>query len=352
MRPYLSKILVFFSLFLLVVIFIVNAPDAKAAPASHVVISEIQTKGVTADDEFVELYNPTAQDITMSSWRLTRKNSSGTEGNLVASLSGTIKAHGYYLIAHPTKYLGLTTPDKTYSSTSSALANDNTVLLYSDAGVTLIDKVGWGAAMDKESSASANPNVGEGLERKADTSSTVNSMTSGGLDEQLGNAEDTDNNENDFILRVVSQPQNSNSALEPVPTSTPTITPTSTPTNSPTPTDTPTMTPTSTPTPTDSPTPTPTATPTATPTVTPTPTSTPTLTPTTTPTNSPTPTLSPTGTPSATPTPTTTVTATPTSQPGPMIPQFNLVCTTKVITVKALNLEISIPYPSCKLVRS
>ena len=166
----------------------------------------------------------------MASWRLTRKNSSGTEGNLVASLSGTVKSHGYYLIAYPTKYLGLTTPDKTYSSTSSALTDNNTVLLYSDAGVTLVDKVGWGSAIDKESSASANPNVGEGLERKANTSSTVASMTSGGADELMGNAEDTDNNVSDFIVRVVSQPQNSNSTLEPVPTATPTNTPTDTPT--------------------------------------------------------------------------------------------------------------------------
>ena len=153
-------------------------------------------------------------------------------------------------------------------------------------------------------------------------------MTSGGADELMGNAEDTDNNVSDFITRVVSQPQNSNSALEPVPTATPTNTLTATPTM--TPTDTPTITPTATPTTTLTPTVTPTATPTAT----------------------PTPTLTPTGTPSATPTLTVTTTPTPTTQPGPIVPQFNLVCTTKVITVKALSLEISIPYPSCKLVRS
>ena len=348
MRQHLPKILSFLSLLTIISLFAFTVPAIKAAPAAHVVISEIQTRGFTADDEFVELYNPTSQDVVMQSWRLTRKNSGGTEGNLVASLSGTIKAHGYYLIAYPAKYLGLAPADKSYSSTGSALTNDSTVLLYNNAGVTLVDKVGFGNAFDKEGSASANPNVGEGLERKANSSSTVTSMTSGGADELMGNAEDTDNNASDFIIRVVSQPQNSTSTLEPVPTATPTDT--STPTNTPTMTPTTTATPTSTPTPTD--TPTPTNTPTATPTSTPTLTSTPTPTVTSTPTSTPTPTLSPTGTPSASPTLTPTATITPTINPGPVIPQFQLVCTTKVVTVKVLNLEINVPYPSCKLIRS
>lgn len=58
--------------------------------ADHVVISEVQVGGSTANDEFVELYNPTSSPITMSGWRLTKKASTGTKYNLVSSLNGTM----------------------------------------------------------------------------------------------------------------------------------------------------------------------------------------------------------------------------------------------------------------------
>src|SRR3990172_4041192 len=69
--------------------------------ASHVAISEIQVGGGVPNDEFVELYNPTGADVNFSGWRLRRRNSGGTLSSLVASMSGTIASHGYFLIANP-----------------------------------------------------------------------------------------------------------------------------------------------------------------------------------------------------------------------------------------------------------
>lgn len=47
---------------------------AKAA-TNHIVISQIQLSGEgNAQDEFVELYNPTNVAIEMTEWRLTRKS--------------------------------------------------------------------------------------------------------------------------------------------------------------------------------------------------------------------------------------------------------------------------------------
>lgn len=185
---------------------LVFAPEQTQAAlgGDNIVISEVQIAGATSDDEFVELYNPTATSITMSGWRLTRKNSSGTEANLVLTLSGTVPSRGYFLIGHGTGYSqSTTTPlDATYSAASNALTNNYTVLLYSDAGSTLVDKVGFGSALDSETSVFAsNPTSGQSIERKL-----------GGIN---GNAQDTDNNSTDFTLRTVSNPQNSLSATTP-----------------------------------------------------------------------------------------------------------------------------------------
>lgn len=342
MKHDLSVILAIILLSFLAILFAITTPDAKAA-ATNIVISEIQTNGVTAGDEFVELYNPTNSDIVMTNWRLVRQSSTGTPSNLVTNLSGTIKARGYYLITPQTGYTGPTSADKLYSGTSSAITSNSTVLLYSDASITLVDAVGFGTATNKEGSASSNPGVGGSLERKASTTSTPESMTTGD-DALMGNGEDTNNNLADFVVRVVSQPQNSVSIIEPAPTATPSNTPTATP--SPTNTPSPTMTPT----PTSTPTPTPTAAPT--PTVTMTPTPTPSPTPTVAPTTTPTPTV-PTVTPTSTVTPpiTPSITSTPTPTPSfPKIPQFNVVCTTNTITVNIAFLQFKVPMMSCHLV--
>src|SRR3990167_923731 len=244
--------------------------------ADHVVISEIQIAGdetTPDDDEFVELYNPTDTAVVMESWKLTRKNSSGTEENLVAEIDGTIPAQGYFLIGHGTGYNGAVSLDVPYSAPSNALTNNYSVLLYDNADV-VVDKVGLGSSADPETTAVENPSDNGSVERKAQSDSTSADME-GGAHALLGNGEDTDNNANDFVQRTASDPQNSASAIEepPAPTDTPTPTPTDTPTPTPTgePTETPTPTPSEspTPTPTDEPTETPTPTPTATPTPTP-----------------------------------------------------------------------------------
>jgi len=229
----------------------VLVPHLVYSAANHVLISEIQIAGSSADDEFVELYNPTDADILLDDWRLSKKTASGTESNLVSSLSGTIPAGGYFLIAHSdTAYDDLVAPDLYYSAPSNALASNNTVLLYSDAGFTLVDKVGMGTATDFETAAAPVPETDGSIERTP-------------IDE------DTDNNSTDFTPRTLSDPQNS--SLSPTSTPTPTPSPTPTATASPEPTQSPSPTLEPTPTPTPTPSPTPTLTPSPTPTTTPTP---------------------------------------------------------------------------------
>lgn len=340
-RLFCTVVIFFFSVFLFFSFIHKYFSVAHAAAATHVVISEIQVGEVShADDEFVELYNPTINDIDLSGWKLKKATESGTPiDNLVASLSGSIAAHGFFLITSPESSAS-NSANILYSTTRHIAAN-NTVYLF-DKNTSLIDKVGFGNATDSEGTAVPNPGAGKSLERKANSSSTVLSMTTGG-DEFAGNGEDTDNNVADFIIRDTPAPQNSQSPIEPIPTPTPTLspTPTVTPSSTPSPTLTitpteiltptstpiPTAIPTSTITPTDIPVPTEIPTDTLTPTETPVPTVTPTetLTPTPIPTDTPTPTLTPspiptmTMTPTETPSPTVTPTEIPTNTPSPTL---------------------------------
>jgi hypothetical protein len=308
-----------------------NSSQKVFSVSPHVVISEIQIRSsASADDEFVELYNPTGTAIDLTGWKLTKRTQSGTQSNLVASISGMIPAKGYFLITSQ-EAAASPSADQVYSTTQR-IAADNTVTLLDNTS-TIIDLVGLGAATVHETAGIANPVNNGSVERKAQSSSTEISMGPGGVDEFSGNGWDTDNNSLDFVQRAVSQPQNSTSSTEPpssIPTPSPTSSPSPTPTNTPTSIVTPTPTPTSTPTP--SLTPSPTSTPSHTPTVTPSPTPSPTLT----------------NTPTATPPVPVTPRPTPISD---HFPRFTLVCTARQREVRTPLGTLHFSVPQCRIVR-
>ena len=181
----------------------------------HVVISEVKIGGANATDEFVELYNPADEAVSLTGWKLQKLSVSGqTRENLLTSFpSATIPAHGFYLVTHPAGYTGNVSPDAVYS-TQSSLASNNTVILYNGEGV-IIDKLGFGAASEFEGAPAAGVSSGNSLERKASAASTAESMSLGGNEELAGNGENTDGNAADFILRANPEPQNSESLPEP-----------------------------------------------------------------------------------------------------------------------------------------
>ncbi|WP_261129926.1 phospholipase D-like domain-containing protein [Bacillus sp. Marseille-Q3570] len=109
---------------------------ASAASAGDVVISEIAWMGTTGsyNDEWIELYNPTTNAISLEGWTL-----DAADGTPSISLSGTIPANGYYLLER--------TDDSTVSDVeadliySGALGNSNEILSLKDDTGTSVDSV-------------------------------------------------------------------------------------------------------------------------------------------------------------------------------------------------------------------
>ncbi|MDP2790023.1 MAG: lamin tail domain-containing protein [bacterium] len=226
----------------LIVPFLFFVRLVHAAPATHVVISEIKISGPSgfSTDEFVELYNPTDSPVDITGWQLVKRTVSGATYPLVDSIEAlTIAAHGYMLIAHPTGYTGVIVPDARYSTTNS-LSPDNSLELVSSAGI--VDLVGWGKVTHFEGAVALTPGSAKSIERKALSSSTLVDLVDGGADVFRGNGEDTDHNDADFVSRDVPDPQASTSELEfitaaaPAPKATNTNQPATSPTVTPTPT--------------------------------------------------------------------------------------------------------------------
>lgn len=249
---------------------VLAAPPKRslAVPANHVLISELRTRGASgANDEFVELYNPTGADILLSNWKLKKISGCGSTQTDLVTLNITLEAGQHFLIVNDASSL-ITSADATYPS-SKAIADNGGVGLF-DSTNTKIDSVGMCAGLafaEGTALTSLTTSVDQGYERNI-----------GGLS---GTCDDTDDNSADFHLQAPSDPQNNSVAavfcagvytVTPTETLTPTIT--NTITETPTITQTPTITETRTITPTITLTSTITQTPTITktPTITPTPT--------------------------------------------------------------------------------
>jgi hypothetical protein len=104
--------------------------------AVSIVVSEIMPgEAGNPNGEFIELYNPTGQDISLDGWYLAKKSTPTSEAiNLISEGSGlfngkTIPAKSFLLIASQT-YSGDKTPDIIYSQASSHLANNEDIIVF------------------------------------------------------------------------------------------------------------------------------------------------------------------------------------------------------------------------------
>lgn len=172
----------------LLAFFLLFIPSSVSA-ASDIVVNRVQTGGENASDEFVELANLSAQDISLSGFSLRKLKGSAADcasSALVsaAKFSGSIAAGGRFLIRHPEYAIPA---DLAYSSASYSIS-DNTGIVLLDGTGKQLDAVAWGDGCGGEGAPTDNPDDGETLARRTENGTPV----------------DTDDNKNDFA--IVSAP--------------------------------------------------------------------------------------------------------------------------------------------------
>jgi len=183
---------IFFGIFLLSQ----NTFFVKAdAPVDYILISEVKVTGDSPTDEFVELYNPTAEEKSLSGYSLYKfkKSSTSTEDKILLfsfENNESIPGYGHFLLAHEDANYD---QDANYVTSTVSLSVNNTVFLENAEG-KVIDLVGWDEATSFEGSVvSDGPTTAKSIERKP-----------GGME---GNGIDTDDNSADFE-RATPNPQN------------------------------------------------------------------------------------------------------------------------------------------------
>ncbi|MDF0512461.1 ExeM/NucH family extracellular endonuclease [Agromyces sp. H3Y2-19a] len=193
------------------------APAFAAVDGSGVVINEVYARGGSANqpfqNKFVELYNPTNADVSLSGWSIQYRSATSTGASSgVGALTGTIESGGYYLIglnSNGGTGAALPTPDASFSVAPSGttgslfLAKTASAINPGNGSVVnnpqVADYVGYGGSLNFETAAAAYPGS------NSDPGSIVRT-----------NFKDTDDNSKDFSFTATPTPQNSGSPGGPV----------------------------------------------------------------------------------------------------------------------------------------
>lgn len=180
---------------------------------NRLVISQIVTNGPQGSlDEFIEIYNPSSTGINLGAYKIQKKSPAGIvwlDSTPLNSLNHlTVPSYGYVLIA-----------GKDYSYATEADIKIFTELAYDDNGhlriidamIDEVDRLGYGSAINPEGLAAPSPSQSVALQRKAQYSSTAQSLQA---NPYQGNGYDSNFNLLDFVLQNVVVPRAShNQAL-------------------------------------------------------------------------------------------------------------------------------------------
>ena len=179
-----------------------NIAENNDLASPHIVISQFQVAGGTANDEFIELHNTSSNSVDLNGYRLVYRSSSGV--NDVAFVEWTtstiVPAGGYYLITS-VNYDGTVPGNISYNPTTcscsmSATSGGLAVRFGAVNSGVVIDSVGWGAATNifVETTTTGAPPANAGQAR----------LTNG--------CQDTDNNQSDFSTLNPAVPRNASSS--------------------------------------------------------------------------------------------------------------------------------------------
>ncbi len=134
---------------ILVSIIVLSAPISVSAFENPILLSEIQIAGKNADDEFIELYNPSGISLSLDGLVLCRKTSSGSLSQIKSfSSKDTIPEKGFFLFAHSESIFVSIPPDA--STKSSPLSANNSLALTDSCSTKqppsiILDSVAWGS---------------------------------------------------------------------------------------------------------------------------------------------------------------------------------------------------------------
>jgi hypothetical protein len=205
-----------------------------------VLLSEVSAAGAGgASDEFIELYNPSTQAMSLAGWVLQYAAAGATSSYSTVALlpaGASIPARGFYLVGSGGTggYAGTPAADFTALTGAGApralglaqaggkvrlgLPGTTTSLPITDHRV--VDTVGYGTAEGGEGQPApvgpwgqSAPYTSASIERKATATST--SATMSGSEAAAGNGYDSNDNASDWVTRAVRQPQSTASPAEP-----------------------------------------------------------------------------------------------------------------------------------------
>lgn len=180
-----------------------NQPSEVTMRVSpNFVVSQFQVAGGSANDEFIELHNISANAVDLNGYRVVYRSAGGTNDVAFAdwTTSTIVPAGGYYLIAS-TGYDGTITPNFTYNPTTCSCsmgAAGGGIAIRSGAlnsGV-LIDSVGYGTATNAF----------------VETAVTPAPAANAGQARLVNGCQDSDNNVNDFSTLNPAAPRNAATA--------------------------------------------------------------------------------------------------------------------------------------------
>jgi hypothetical protein len=158
---------------------------------SNLLINEVLTRGTTASDEWVEIYNPCGQDITFSGTLVYRGPTSTTDSTVFATLSSKVfPKQGYFLIAN-TGYSG-TADFKPFAS--GGMGDDGGGVALRDGSMNIVTSMAWGSATDNK--------FQQGNPAPANTGSSSIARTPNGANSK--------NDVNDFKLSSTPTPRTAN----------------------------------------------------------------------------------------------------------------------------------------------